>query len=148
MGSLKNYVDHHSHKSYIYIYNYRNYIYILAIVRIIAILRKQRVRLSWVGQQERSTGSPASQSAVVSQDQSCQTAATKDDKGKADQGSGHVQHIDWMVVVVVVVVVIVVVVFLVLLALLALLVLLVLLVVVVVVVICGIILFWENILKT
>ena len=88
-------------------------------------------------------GSPASQSAV-SQDQSCQTAATKDDKGKADQGSGHVQHIDWMVVVVVVVVVIVVVVFLVLLALLALLVIVLVLFVVVVVVICGIILFWEN----
>jgi Flp pilus assembly protein TadB len=88
-------------------------------------------------------GSPASQSAV-SQDQSCQTAATKDDKGKADQGSGHVQHIDWMVVVVVVVVVIVVVVFLVLLALLVLLVIVLVLFVVVVVVICGIILFWEN----
>ena len=117
----------------------------MAIVHIIAILRKQRVRLSWVGQQERSTGSPASQSALLSQDQSCQTAAAKDDKGKADQGSGHVQHIDWMVVVVVVVVVIVVGVFLVLLALL---VLLVIVLVVVVVVICGIILFWENILKT
>jgi Flp pilus assembly protein TadB len=88
-------------------------------------------------------GSPASQSAV-SQDQSCQTAATKDDKGKADQGSGHVQHIDWMVVVVVGVVVIVVVVFLVLLALLVLLVIVLVLFVVVVVVICGIILFWEN----
>ena len=125
--------------NHIYIYN----IIKLAIVHIIAILRKQRVRLSWVGQQERSMGSPASQSAV-SQDQSCQTAATKDDKGKADQGSGHVQHIDWMVVVVVVVVVIVVVVFLVLLALLVLLVIVLVLFVVVVVVICGIILFWEN----
>ena len=127
----------------------------MAIVHIIAILRQQRVRLSWVGQQERSTGSPACQSAVVSQDQSCQTAATKDDKGKADQGSGHVQHIDWMVVVVVVEIVVVVV--LVLLALLVLLVIVLVLlvivrvlfvVVVVVVVICGIILFWENILKT